>query len=76
MTGFAIRVVTAQRGGTFQTTAEFGVGDQYFAALNRADALQADIDAEAFPARAYVLGPDGVPIYAGGAPNWRRAQAA
>lgn len=73
---FSIRVVTALRGGAFQTTAEFGVGDHYFSALSRADALQADIDAEAFPTRAYVLGADGVPIYAGGARqphSWRSA---
>lgn len=73
---FSIRVVTAIAGGTFQTTAEFGVGDHYFAALRRADALQTDIDAEAFPARAYVLGADGVPIYAGGAPDLAQRRAA
>lgn len=73
---FTIRVVTAQRGGTFQITAEFGVGDHYFAALDRADAIQHDIDAEAFPARAYVIAPDGVPVYAGNMPNLKRAFAA
>ena len=70
---FNIRIVRANLGGTFTTTADFGVGDMLETVL-RAEELQAAIDLDGDPCRVYVVGHDGIALHAGGAPHskWTR----
>jgi hypothetical protein len=73
---FNVRIVRANRGGTFTTTADFGVGDM-MATVTKAEELQAEIDQDCDPARVYVVAPDGIPVHAAGAleSKWTRYYA-
>jgi hypothetical protein len=61
-----VRIVTARPGGTFTYAEDMRFGSLR-SAVETCDRLQKEIDADAEPRRAYVLGPDRIPIWAGGA---------
>lgn len=63
---FYVRVVTAQKGGGFVASQDIPVISGLRTAVDTAEALQSDFDADCEPSRAYVLDATRVAIVAAG----------
>lgn len=69
MSRFAVRIVTAHKGGKFTPAPDIAL-DSKRQCLREAERLQAAFDRDCDPKRAFVIAPDGVPCAAAGVPEW------
>lgn len=68
---FSVSVVRAEGGGEYSSYIDAAKLDRQ-TAVRRAEQLQNYICTDCRPCRVYVLGADGIPVYAAGRPAWMR----